>query len=109
MEAARDYATQYSSDEESMDSQPEEVVVIPDSEGIPRPMWMTQVVDLHNSSGIHVAQGICYSVSSDVVIGANGPLGDLHVAVQISKTLNHEVVPNEWRYSLRASPLRMYT
>ena len=105
MEAARDHATQYSSDEESMDSQPEEVVVIPDCEGIPRPMWMTKVVDLHSSSGVHVAQGICYSVSSDVVIGANGPLGDLHVAVQISKTLNNEVVPDEWRHSLRAWPI----
>ena len=55
MEATRDHATQYSSDEESMDSQPEEVVVIPDCEGIPRPMWMTKVVDLHSSSGVHVA------------------------------------------------------
>ena len=105
MEAARDHATQYSSDEESMDSQPEEVIVILDCEGIPRPMWMTKVVDLHSLSGVHVAQGIYYSVSSDVVIGANGPLGDLHVAVQISKTLNHEVVLDEWRYSLQAWPI----
>ena len=88
-----------------MDGQPKEVVVIPDYEGIPRPMWMTQVVDLHSSAGVHVAQGICYSVSSDVVIGANGPLGDLHVAVQISKTLNHEAILDEWRYSLRAWPI----
>ena len=66
---------------------------------------MTKVVDLHSSSGVHVAQGICYNVSSDVVIGANGPLGDLHVAVQILKTLNHEVVSDEWRYSLRAWPI----
>ena len=29
----------------------------------------------------------------------------MHVAVQISKTLNHEVVPDEWRYSLRAWPI----
>ena len=107
MEATLDHTAQYSSNEESIDGQPEEVevVVIPDCEGIPRPMWITQVVDLHSSCGVHVAQGICYSVSSDVVIGADGPLGDLHVAVQISKTLNHEAVLDEWRYSLRAWPI----
>ena len=107
MEGIRDHTAQYSSNEESIDGQPKEVevVVIPDCEGIPRPMWITQVVDLHSSSGVHIAQGICYSVSSDVVIGVDGPLGDLHVAVQISKTLNHEAVPDEWRYSLRAWPI----
>ena len=66
---------------------------------------MIQVVDLHSEAGVHVAEGICYNVHSDVVIGADGPLGDSLVAVQISKLLNAEEVPDNWRYSLWAWPI----
>jgi hypothetical protein len=95
----------YSSDEEEIDNLADEVIEIPICEGIPRRLWMTQVVDLHNEAGGLVAQGICHSVNSDLVIGSNGPLGDSLVAVQISKSLNAEDVPDDWKYSLRAWPI----
>ena len=66
MEATRDHTAQYSSDEELIDGQPEEVevMVIPDCEGIPRPMWITQVVDLHSSCGVVTMEGIDVCLSA---------------------------------------------
>ena len=52
-----------------------------------------------------MARGICCNVSSDVVIGTIGPLGDSHVAVLISSSLSMADVPDEWRYSIRAWPV----
>ena len=48
---------------------------------------------------------ICRNVSSDVVIGTTGPLGDSHVAVQISSSLSMADVPDKWRHSIRAWPV----
>jgi hypothetical protein len=48
---------------------------------VPRHLWTTKCVSLHNSDGIVVEEGICYSVKSDLVVGSTGPLGNTHVAV----------------------------
>ena len=63
---------------------------------------MEKCVVLHKANGVPVAKGICCNVSSDVVIGTTGPLGDSHVAIQISSNLSMADVPDEWRYSIRA-------
>lgn len=64
---------------------------------------------LQNVVGQSVAEGICHSVNSNLVLGFNGPLGDSHVAVQISRSLSTIDIPDEWRYSLRAWPIeRVY-
>ena len=39
------------------------------------------------------------------MLGCNGPLGDTHVAIQISKSLSLAEVPDDWRYSARAWPI----
>ena len=49
-------------------------------------------MSLHNSDGIAFEEGICHNVKSDLVVGSTGPLGDTHVAVQISRSLK----PNEF-------------
>ena len=61
---------------------------------------MTKVVTVHLDDGVPVAEGICNSINSDLVLDCNGPMGDSHVAVQISKSLYTDHVPDEWRYSL---------
>ena len=76
--------------------------VIPQCEGIPRWNWTGKCVVLQNVSGAVVAEGIYRNVSSDDVIGSSGPLGDSHVAVQISSSLSEIDVPDEWRYLVRA-------
>ena len=60
---------------------------------------------LHRPDGFPVAKGICRNVSSDVVVGSTSPLGDSHVAIQISSSLSMADVPDEWRYSIRAWPI----
>jgi hypothetical protein len=106
MELVAREVVDYSSDEGEAVNVSEEVVDIPDCEGIPREQWMTNVVTLYNDVGIPVAEGICHSVRSDLVLGCNGPLGDSLVAVQISKSLDPMDVPDEWKYSLRAWPIK---
>ena len=79
--------------------------VIPQCEGIPRRNWTGKCVVLQNANGAAVAEGICHNVSSNVVIGSSGPLGNSHVAVQISSILSEINVPNKWRYSVQAWPI----
>ena len=74
-------------------------------EGVPRHLWTTKCVSLYNSNGIALEEGICHSVKSDLVVGNTGPLGDIHVAVQISRSLKLDELPNDWRYSVRAWPI----
>jgi hypothetical protein len=52
---------------------------IPECEGVPRHLWTTKCVSLHNCDGIAVGEGTCHSVKSDLVLGSTGPLGDTHV------------------------------
>jgi hypothetical protein len=54
---------------------------------VPRHLWTTKCVSLHNDNGIAIGEGICHSVHFNLVVGSNGPLGDTHVVVQISKSL----------------------
>ena len=68
---------------------------IPVCEGVPRHLWATKCVSLHNSDGIALGEGICQSVKSDLVVGSTGPLGDTHVAVHISKSLKPDEFPDE--------------
>ena len=60
---------------------------------------------LHRPDGFPIAKGICRNVSSDVVVGSSGPLGDSYVAIQISSNLSMGDVPDEWSYSIRAWPI----
>lgn len=94
----------YSSDEDVVE-QPEEPENIPNCEGIPRRLWVTKFVTLYGNEGRPVAEGLCHSISYDLVLGSNGPLGHSRVAVQISKSLDAAEVPDEWRYSVRAWPI----
>ena len=50
-------------------------------EGVLRHLWTTKCMSLHNSNGIALGEGICYSVKFDLVIESTGPLGNTHVAV----------------------------
>lgn len=80
---------------------------VPECEGIPRRLWNTRCVTLYNDDEVLVGEGTCHSVNSDLVLGANGPLGDTHVAVHISKTHSEMNIPQEWIYSLRAWPIEL--
>ena len=55
---------------------------------------------LHRADGFPIVKGICWNVSSDVVVGSSGLLGDSHVAIQISSSLSMVDVPNKWKYSI---------
>src|ERR1700738_4601576 len=82
-------------------------VDIPECEGLPRRLWNTMCVTLYNIEGVLVGEGTCHSVNSDLVLGANGPLGDTHVAVHISKTHSEVDIPHESIYSLLAWPIHL--
>jgi hypothetical protein len=86
---------EYWSDEGEIENVPEEVVDIPDCEGVSWGLWCTRIVTLHSVGGLPVAEGICHSVNSDLVLGCDGPLGDSLVAVQISKSLDSTQVPED--------------
>ena len=83
---------------------PEEPVA-PLCDGTPRRLWVGKCVVLHRPDGFPIAKGICRNVSSDVVVGSSGPLGDSRVAIQISSSLSMADAPDEWRYSIRAWPI----
>jgi hypothetical protein len=74
-------------------------------QGVPRHLWTTKCVYLHNDDRIAVGEGICYSIKSNLVVGSTGPLGDTQVAIQISKSLKLDEFPDDWRYSVRAWPI----
>ena len=71
-------------------------------DGTPRRLWVGKCVVLHRADGFPIARGICRNVSSDVVVGSSSPLGESHVAIQISSSLSMADIPDEWRYSIRA-------
>ena len=100
-----DFAFNSSSDDDVDGVSIPEGGVPPLCEGIPRRLWMGKCVVLYKNDGVPVARGICRNVSYDVVIGTTGPLGDSHIAVQISSSLSLADVPDEWRYSIRAWPV----
>lgn len=75
---------------------------VPECEGLPRRLWNTMVVTLFNEAGELVGEGVCHSVNSDLVLGANGHLGDTHVAIHISKSHSEADLPEEQVCSLLA-------
>ena len=82
-------------------------VGVPECEGLPRRMWNTKYVTLYNDDGELVGEGTCHSMNSDLVLGANGPLGDTHVSVHISKSHSEVDIPHERVYSLVAWPIQL--
>jgi hypothetical protein len=69
---------------------------IPECKGVPRHLWTTKCLSLHNDDGITVGEGICHSVKSSLLVGSTGPLGDTQVAIQISKSLKPDEFPDDW-------------
>jgi hypothetical protein len=63
---------------------------------VPHLLWTTKCESLHNDNWIAVAEGICHSVSSELVIGTSRQLGNTHVAIQISKSFKEDELPNNW-------------
>jgi hypothetical protein len=72
-----------------------------DCNGIPRSKWMTRVVLLHDPNMITVSCGISQNVSSDLVIGSNGPLDNNKVRVPITNLLIEDSCKADWIFSLR--------
>ena len=83
---------------------PEETTA-PLCDGTPKRLWVGKCVVLHRANGFPIVRGICWNVSSDVIVGSSGPLGESHVAIQISSSLSMADIPSEWRYSIRAWPI----
>ena len=80
---------------------PEETTA-PLCDGTPRRLWVGKCMVLHRADGFPIARGICRNVCSDVVVGSTGPLGESHVAIQISSSLSMADVPDECRYLIQA-------
>ena len=77
-------------------------VEIPECEGLPRRLWNTKCVTQYNKEGKLVGEGMCHSVKSDLVVGANGPFGDSHVAIHIYQSHSEEDIPQDLVYALVA-------
>ena len=59
-------------------------------------------VTLYNEEGRLVGEGMCHSVKSDLVVGANGPLGDSHVAIHVCRSHSEEDILQDLVYALVA-------
>ena len=62
---------------------------------------------LYNDDGELDGEGTCHSMNSDLVLGANGPLGDTHVSVHISKSHSEVDISHERVHSLVAWPIQL--
>jgi hypothetical protein len=62
-------------------------------------------MSLHNENRDAMEEGICHRVKSDLVVRNNRPLSDIHVAVQISKSLKADEFPDDWRYFVQVWPI----
>ena len=82
-------------------------VGIPDCEGFPWRLWNTKCMTLYNEQGRLVDEGMCHSVKSDLVLGANGPLGDSHVAIHICRSHSGDDIPQDLVYALVAWPTKL--
>ena len=80
---------------------------IPNCERLPRRMWNTKYVTLYNVEGKLVGEGMCHSVNSNLVLGANDPLGDSHVAVHICRTYSKDDISEEDVFALVAWPTKL--
>ena len=59
---------------------------------------------LYNARGKLVDEGMCHSVNSDLVLSANDPLSDSHVAIHICRTHSKDDIPQDLMYALIAWP-----
>nr|PNR63282.1 hypothetical protein PHYPA_001707 [Physcomitrium patens] len=82
-------------------------LAVPECEGLPLRLWITKCVTLYNAHRKFVGEGTCHSVNSDLVLGANGPLGDTQVAVHICKTHSQDDIPQDLVYALVAWPTKL--
>ena len=82
-------------------------VEIPECEGLPRRLWNTKCVTLYNEDEKLVGKGMCHSVKSDLVVGANGPLGDSHVAIHVCRSHSKEDISQDLVYALVAWPTKL--
>ena len=94
-----------SSDDDVQDAEP--TTPVPDCEGLPRRLWISKCVQLYNADGKLVGEGTCHCVKSNLVIGANGPLGDTHVAVHVCRTHSVEDISDDVVYALVAWPIKL--
>ena len=62
---------------------------------------------LYNEEGRLVGEGMCHSVKSDLVVGANCSLGDSHVAIHICRSHSEEDIPQDLVYALVAWPTKL--
>ena len=77
-------------------------VEIPECEGLPRRLWNTKCVTLFNEEEKPVGEGMCHSVESDLVVGANGHLGNSYVAIHICQSHSKEDISQDLVYALMA-------
>lgn len=77
-------------------------VDLPDFQVLLRRHWVGKIVEMKNALGICIADGILRNIRSSDVSGQTVPLGETHVAIQVSKTFVDEEAPDEWRYCVKA-------
>ena len=75
---------------------------IPECKGLPRRLLNTKCVTLYNEQRRVVGEDMCHSVKSNLVVGANGPLGDNYVAIHICRSHFEEDIPQDLVYALVA-------
>ena len=54
-----------------------------------------------------MGEGTCHSINSDLVLGANDPLGDSHLVVHICRTYSKDDIFEEDVYALVAWPTKL--
>ena len=79
---------------------------VPQFEVLPRRKWDSQCVALHNSDDVKIAEGLLRNIRSSALAGSSGPLDELDVVVQVSRTFVLAEAPDEWRYSFVSWPMQ---
>ena len=82
-------------------------VGISNCEGLPQQLWNTKCVTFYNKQGRLIGEGMCHSVKSNLVVGANGPLGDNHIAIHICRSHSGDNIPQDLVYALVAWPTKL--
>ena len=62
---------------------------------------------LYNEDGKLIGEGMCHSVKSDLVVGANGPLSDSHIAIHVCRSHSEEDISQDLMYALVAWPTKL--
>ena len=82
-------------------------VGIPNCEGLPQRLWNRKCVTLYDEQGRLVGKDMCHSVKSNLMVGANGPLGDSHVAIYIYRNHSGDDISQDLVYALVAWPTKL--